>query len=91
MSSFEVRRPHTMEKQELRDMADGLADQLASIHRVETRWNGDCMSVRGSGVDGKLELSDNEVVVRVRLGLLAAAFKPALQKEVTRYLDECLG
>lgn len=75
-------------KEELREAAQGLAENLERQHGVRSRWEGDTVRIKGSGVDGKLSIGDDTVEVSVMLGLLASAFKGVLQKEVQRYLDE---
>lgn len=91
MAGFQIRRAHSMQREELRTVARGLAQELQTTHGVRARWDGDQVSIRGSGVAGRLTLGDSEVLVSVELGLLAAPFKNALRSEVQRYLDEHLG
>ncbi|MEM1143401.1 MAG: polyhydroxyalkanoic acid system family protein [Pseudomonadota bacterium] len=91
MSKFEVRKPHSKDKAELREVAEGLASQLSKAHGVRAAWNGDRVQIRGSGVKGELTIDESEVIVRVELGLLAMPFKSALEGEVRRYLDEFIG
>jgi putative polyhydroxyalkanoate system protein len=88
MAGFQIRRPYTMDRAALRQAAEGLARELERTHGVRARWNGDQVSIRGAGVDGRLTLAEGEVVVSVELGLLASPFKNALRSEVQRYLDE---
>lgn len=88
MAGFQLRKAHSMAKSELRDAAEGLARELESAHGVRARWEGDCVQIRGSGIDGRLTLSDTEVLVSVELGLLASPFKGVLRSEVQRFLDE---
>jgi len=77
-----------MPKEDLRAAAEGLARELEEAHGVRARWEGDCIRIKGSGVDGKLTLGDEDVLVSVELGLLASAFKGVLRSEVERFLEE---
>lgn len=88
MAGFQIRKPHTMNKAELREAAEGLAQQLEQSHRVRAHWDGDRVLIKGAGVDGSLALSEADVLVSVELGLMASAFKGVLRTEVQRYLDE---
>lgn len=88
MAGFQIRKAHSMSKAELRDAAEELAAQLERSHGVRARWDGDSVRIRGAGVDGKLTLSDQDVLVSVELGLMASAFKGVLRSEVQRFLDE---
>ncbi|MFV0276967.1 MAG: polyhydroxyalkanoic acid system family protein [Parahaliea sp.] len=88
MAGFRLTKHYTMSRDELREAAEGLAAQLERQHGVRSSWNGDTVRITGSGVDGELSIHGDVVDVSVRLGLLASAFKPVLQAEVQRYLDE---
>ncbi len=88
MAGFQVRKAHTMSKDDLRDAAQGLASELEASHGVRAQWEGDSVRIRGSGIDGKLTLGEEDVLVSVELGLLASAFKGVLRNEVERFLEE---
>ncbi|GAB5415099.1 MAG: hypothetical protein Cons2KO_27020 [Congregibacter sp.] len=88
MAGFQIRKAQSMDKEELRDAAEGLAKQLEGSHGVRARWEGDSVRIKGAGVDGRLTLGDSDVLVSVELGLMASAFKGVLRSEVQRYLDE---
>lgn len=88
MAGFQIRKAYTMPKEDLRCAAEGLAKKLESAHGVSTRWDGDKVRIKGSGVDGQLTLGEDDLLVSVELGLLASAFKNVLRGEVQRYLDE---
>lgn len=88
MSGFKIRKAHSMEKDELRDAAEGLARELESTHGVRARWSGDSVRIKGAGVDGTLTLTDADLLVDVQLGLMASPFKNVLRQEVQRYLDQ---
>ena len=88
MAGFQIRKSHSMGRERLREAARGLARELEEAHGVRAHWEGDSVRIRGSGVDGKLTLGEDDLLVSVELGLLASAFKGALQSEVQRFLDE---
>lgn len=88
MAGFQIRKSYSMDRAALRSAAEGLAKELERTHGVRARWQGDRVSIRGAGVDGRLTLGDGELLVSVELGLLASPFKNVLRDEVQRYLDE---
>jgi putative polyhydroxyalkanoate system protein len=88
MAGFKVIREYTMPKEEVREVAEGLARSLERQHGVRARWEGDSVRIRGVGVNGKLSFHDNLIDISVTLGLLASAFQDVLKNEVNRYLDE---
>lgn len=88
MSGFRLQKSYSMPKDEVRVAAEGLAKRLEKEHGVRSSWQGDSVSIKGSGIDGKLSFHDGNIDVSVKLGFLASAFKGVLRKEVERYLDE---
>jgi len=91
MAGFRLTKPYSMPKEDLRQAAQRLADQLEREHGVRSRWEGDSVRLKGSGFDGKLSFHDGLVDVSVTLGLFASAFKAPLRAEVQRYLDEMIS
>lgn len=87
MAGFRITKPYTMPKQEVREAAEGLASSLERQHGVRSRWEGDSVTIKGAGVDGKMTFHDGLIDVSVRLGLLASMFEGVLREEVERYLD----
>jgi len=88
MAGFKLQKSHSMPREEVREAAEGLAKQLEREHGVRCSWQGDCVKVKGSGIDGKLTFDDSSIDVSVKLGFLASAFQGVLKREVQRYLDE---
>jgi putative polyhydroxyalkanoate system protein len=88
VAGFRLTKAYTMPKEELRSAAEGLARSLERQHGVRSRWDGDSVTIRGAGVDGRLSFHDDLIDVSVKLGLLTSAFSGVLKTEVERYLDE---
>ena len=89
MAGFRIQKPYSMPEEEVREAAQGLAKRLEREHGVRSRWENDhLVSIRGSGIDGKLSFHDGNIDVSVKLGFLASAFQGILRAEVQRYLDE---
>ncbi len=91
MAGFTVSRTYTMSRDEVREVAEDLARQIETQYGVRARWQGDTVTMRGSGVDGALSIEEDLVRVKVTLGLLASAFERPLRRIVTEYLDEYLS
>lgn len=87
MAGFRLTKPYTMDKDEVREAAQGLATSLEREHGVRSRWDGDKVRIKGAGVDGVMSFHDGLIDVSVKLGLLASMFEASLKKEVQRYLD----
>jgi putative polyhydroxyalkanoate system protein len=88
MASFTVRKPHTMEKQELREAVDRLAAELQSRHGLSYRWRGDNATFSRSGISGSLSIDSDEIALHVKLGLMASPFERPIRQAITDFLDE---
>ena len=91
MAGVRLTKAYTMSKEDIRDAAQGLAENLERDHGVRSRWDGDTVRIKGAGVDGKLAFHDGLIDVSVRLGMLTSMFQPVLKAEVQRYLDETVS
>ncbi len=87
MGGFTVSRTYTKPRDEVRAHAEELAHQLETQFGVRARWQGDTVSMRGNGVDGRLEIDDETVRVKVSLGLMASMFEGPIRRAVNEYMD----
>jgi putative polyhydroxyalkanoate system protein len=87
MPGFNVSRTYTMPRDEVRVAAEELAHKLEIEYGVRARWQGDTVTMRGNGVDGRLEIDEEAVHVNVSLGLMASMFEGPIRRAVNDYLD----
>lgn len=88
MKTIELSKPYTMPIEEIRATAQGLADQLEDNHGVKSSWRTESVRIKGKGIDGELDFSDNVIDIKVKLGMMTSMFAPVLKKEMQRYLDK---
>ncbi|WP_374441680.1 polyhydroxyalkanoic acid system family protein [Pseudomonas panipatensis] len=91
MSRIHVERSHSLGREAARAKAQKLAEKLASEHGVSYAWQGDVLAFKRSGVDGRIEVSDDRVAVEVKLGMLLSAMGGLLKGEIERALDKALA
>ncbi|MEE4193033.1 MAG: polyhydroxyalkanoic acid system family protein [Halieaceae bacterium] len=91
MAGFSVSRTYTQPREDVRKTAENLAQQLESEYGVRARWQGDTVTMRGNGVDGRLEIDDEAVHVKVSLGLMARMFESPIRRVVNDYLDRYIS
>ncbi len=90
MSHIDISRSHCLGRQGARRSAEEIAEQLDQEFDLSYRWEGDVLHFQRSGVDGHMEVTDVEVRIRCRLGLLLRPLRGRLENEIERYLDEFL-
>jgi putative polyhydroxyalkanoate system protein len=91
MSTIDVHRSHSLDKEHARQAAETLAKDLSSQFGVDYRWEGDVMKFKRSGVKGQLELSSDDLHVHLELGLMLRPFKSRIEQEIHSQLDTIIG
>jgi len=91
MSDIDIRRKHTLSPEKARAAAEKVAKQLKREFALEYRWEGASLHFERAGVDGRLTVSQSEVHLRAKLGLLLTFLKPQIEDKVHAHLDEALG
>lgn len=88
MASIDLSRSHTLGKTAAQKQADDLAADLAGQFDFDYGWEGDVMHFERPGVNGTIEVRESSVRVCAELSLFLFALKPAIEREITRYLDQ---
>lgn len=88
MSSIDLQRPHTLGLQRAREIVDGVAAAMQRKFGIHSQWEGDALRIQRSGMDGRIEVSADNVRVHARLGLMLGAFKGRIEEEIAHQLDE---
>jgi len=90
MADIDIRRPHTLDRHEARDLANQVAVELGDSLGLSHDWRGDELHFDGMGVKGHIDVQEGEVRVRVRLGLLTSPLKGSIEQGIRAQLDRLL-
>ncbi|MGA7120269.1 MAG: polyhydroxyalkanoic acid system family protein [Polyangiaceae bacterium] len=95
MATIDVRRNHTLSKEEARKRAEALATSMQTRFDLDWRWDGDRIvfeAPRGAakGTKGSVEVSDREVRVQIDLPLLLRVMKGTVESKVQEKLGQVL-
>jgi putative polyhydroxyalkanoate system protein len=88
MSNIDIRKEHSFDLEGAQKVADALARDLAEKFDIDYGWEGDCIVFRRAGVNGEIDVDEQCVHVRARLGFFLSYLKPAVEREIHRWLDE---
>jgi len=88
MSEIDIRKQHAFDLEGAQQVADDLARDLADKFDVRYHWNGDVIVFERTGCHGEIEVDADCVHVHARLGFFLSYLKPAVEREINRYLDE---
>ena len=86
--TIDIRKKHAKTLQEAQQVADDLAQDLADKFAIDYGWDGDTIVFKRTGVSGEIDVDEEVVHVRARLGFLISYLEPKVEKEIHRYLDE---
>jgi putative polyhydroxyalkanoate system protein len=93
MATIDVRRSHTLPKDEAKRRAEELAKSMQQKLDLEWRWEGDHIvfeAPRGvaKGTKGTVQVSATEVRVQIDLPLLMRMLKGTVESKVNEKLDQ---
>ena len=95
MATIDVRRAHTLSKEEARKRAEDFARNMEQRFELQWRWEGDRIvfdAPRGAakGTKGTVDVGDKEVRVQIDLPFLLRMLKGTVESKVHEKLDKLL-
>jgi putative polyhydroxyalkanoate system protein len=90
MADVRVKQSHSLSRDDARQKMAGF-EEMMKKYGVSAKWSGPHADLKGTGVKGSIDLSDRDVRVELKLGLLAkaAGIDPTrLEKSINRRLRE---
>ncbi|GGC62617.1 polyhydroxyalkanoic acid system family protein [Marinobacter halophilus] len=90
MSVIDIHRAHSMDKVHAREAAETLAKDLSEQFDVNYQWEGDLLKFKRSGVKGQLDIAENDLHIRLELGLMLRPFKSRIEQEIQSQLDQII-
>lgn len=90
MPQIHIRKKHKLGKAGARKTAETLADSLASEYKAKCQWKDDDLSFSSKGVKGNLHVADDEVEIKVDLGLMLRPLKSKIESGIVAQLDDII-
>ncbi len=90
MSVIDIHRAHSLDKEHAREEAETLAKDLSKQFDVNYQWEGDLLKFKRSGVKGQLDISENDLHIRLELGLMLRPFKSRIEQDIHSQLDQII-
>jgi putative polyhydroxyalkanoate system protein len=91
MSVILVSRPHNLEFEQVKAIAEDVIVNLAEEFGVKYHWENETVKFKGAGAKGHMMLSPATVDLKMELSFLLIPFKSKIENSITRRLDELLG
>jgi putative polyhydroxyalkanoate system protein len=96
MATIDIRRSHTLDKEEAKRRAETLAKGLEEKIGIRWNWEGDKIrfdapSGAAKGANGAVHVEPKDIRVEVDLPFLLRAIKGTVESKINQKLDELLG
>lgn len=86
-----IRRDHKLGKAEARKRVDEIAATLSKKFSLRSEWQGDDLKIDGSGVQGRIVVSDHCVAVELQLGFALKMLEGTIRSAIGDAMDDHLA
>ncbi len=86
-----IKRVHSLGKNEARKRVDEIAESLGSKYGLSSSWDGDDLKISGSGVTGCITVAEQAVDVEVKLGLALSMMQSTIRSSIEEAMDKHLS
>jgi putative polyhydroxyalkanoate system protein len=90
MADIKVVRKHRVGVAQAKKIAQKTADDLEAEYDLKSEWDGDTLRFSRSGVSGSMAVTEAEIRLEAKLGLVLSAFKARIEQHIEHRLDELL-
>ncbi|HBL02225.1 MAG TPA: poly(3-hydroxybutyrate) depolymerase [Aeromonas salmonicida] len=93
LSTIQVNRQHPLGLAGVRLAAEAIAQDMSEKYQLDCEWEDEeetRLLFRGAGVNGFLCLTDTNLQLEVRLGLMLLPVRSVLEQEILEYVDNRL-
>ena len=91
MANIRIKRDHNIGTEEARKRVDEMANTLQDRLEAKISWQGNTLNIKRTGASGTVEVGDDYVDCKVKLGLVLKPMKGMVESELNYALDEALG
>ena len=91
MATIQITRSHQLDPETVRGKVQELANMLVEKLSAEYTWEKDRLIFKRTGANGFVRISDQELEVEVKLGMMLRPLKGTIEKTITEYLDQQLN
>lgn len=90
MATIKVKRRHALGTKKARSAVEALARKLQKDLDAEYHWEGSTLQFKRSGASGHIDVSDRELAIEIRLGLLLSPLKGRIEQTIKDEIDQHL-
>ncbi len=87
MAIIHIKQQHKLSHDEARARIEKIAEDLKHKLDADYQWDGDSLRFKRSGASGSIDLGDDQIELKIKLGMLLAPMKPKIEKYITENLQ----
>lgn len=91
MATIDITRRHGLDRGRAREIVEQIGQDLIRRYGVQTQWQGDTLMVRRGGIEGRIEVGDEDVRMRAQLGMMVGMLKATIEQEVGKQFERHFG
>jgi putative polyhydroxyalkanoate system protein len=91
MAVIDIHRKHGRSVKDAKAAVERVAKAIAKEYGIAHHWDGNALRFSRTGVKGTISVAKTDVHIHAELGFLVGALKPAIEREITRQLDDEFG
>ena len=88
---MKVRREHSLGTVEARRRVDEIAADIGTRLNLRSEWRDDDLQIKGSGVNGKIAVSEDAVEIQVELGFALILMERSIRVAIENAMDKHLS
>lgn len=88
---MKIERDHSLGIDEAKRRVDRVRSDVETKYGLSGVWAGDTLKVTGTGVNGQISVSEQRVLVDVRLGFAMMLLEGSIKSHISAALDEHLA
>lgn len=94
MSTITVKESHSLSIEQLKSKLKPFEDEIANRFGMKIKWSGDRADLKGTGASGEVKVTNSDVTITVKLGMLAKAAgvkADLVEQSISKRLKETLA
>lgn len=91
MSKIQVTRRHDWGIEGARAEVQRIAERMRQEFGADYAWDGDRLRFWRSGIHGRIDITDDGLDLRIKLGLLLSPMKGQIEQRIVAKIDEKLA
>ncbi|MFA7553400.1 MAG: polyhydroxyalkanoic acid system family protein [Spongiibacteraceae bacterium] len=89
MAEIKITHGYSMRREQLISQLDKLAVEMHSRYQLDCSWKSDsCLAFKRSGASGEVIITDKELLLTIKMGMLLGAFKSTIEQDIKKFLHE---